>query len=540
MNNERDRSDASNPWWSGQAPQCWPEALTAPRVLMENLLEHTSDHVYFKDLRSCFIYMSRDQAERFGLSNPIEAVGKTDFDFFSEEHATQAFNDEQAIIRTGLPMVSREERETWPDGSITWVSTSKWPLRDEQGRIIGTFGISRDITIRKRAEEALQRAKEELERRVAERTAELSQAVARLELHDRAKSEFVANVSHELKTPLASMRFGARNLLLGVAGTLSAEGQQRIALLEQECIRMQRTVEDILDLSRIEAGVTTLCRVRMPLAELVRRSAAALDAQAAARNMTVRLSIPDGLGFVECDPAKLERVYVNVIGNAVKFTPPGGTIEVILERDDGPPAGLVLRVIDDGVGIAPRHLNKVTTKFYRTGEQVNGTGLGLYLARQITELHGGRLHIASPPPGRRTGTMVFLRLPIVAPALLLAVGNSEMGRESLLQRAESHGYRVAACDRLGEALVLAQRELPDLMVVDTTLWSAADDESARRLADVDPLRNVPLLVVAGVGVDPAVEQIWRARGVPIVPRPCTDAEILETAEAALLVKAIRD
>ena len=540
MKNEGGKVDEAGVSPPGKTAHRWPEALTAPQVLMANLLEHTSDHVYFKDLRSCFIYMSREQAERFGLSDPIEAVGKTDFDFFTAEHATQAFIDEQEIIRTGQPMVSREERETWPDGRISWVSTSKWPLRDDQGRIVGTFGISRDITSRKHAEEALKRAKEELERRVAERTAELSQAVARLELHDRAKSEFVANVSHELKTPLASMRFGARNLLLGVAGALPVDVQPRIALLEQECVRMQRTVEDILDLSRIEAGVTTLCRVRMPLAELVRRSAAALDAQAEARNLTVRLSVPDGLGFVDCDPAKLERVYVNVIGNAVKFTPPGGTVEVILERDDGPSAGLVLQVIDDGVGIAPRHLDKVTTKFYRTGEQVNGTGLGLYLARQITELHGGRLEIASPPPGRHVGTMVCLKLPVVAPALLLVVGNDETGRESLLRRAAAHGYRLAACDRLAEALELAKRELPDLLVVDTSLWTAADDAAAARLAGDEPLRGMPFLAVVGAGCDLAVEREWRARGVPVMVRPCTEVEILEAAEATLLVKAIRD
>lgn len=540
MNSASGRADAPGDEASGKRAHRWPEALTTPQVLMENLLEHTSDHVYFKDLRSCFIYMSREQAARFGLEDPVEAVGKTDFDFFSEEHASQAFVDEQEIIRTGQPLVSREERETWPDGRITWVSTSKWPLRDEQGRIVGTFGISRDITMRKRAEEALQNAKDELELRVAERTAELSHAVARLELHDRAKSEFVANVSHELKTPLASMRFGARNLLLGVAGPLPAAVQQRIALLEQECMRMQRTVEDILDLSRIEAGVTTLCRVRMPLAELVRRSAAALNIQAEAKKTTMRLSIPVGLGFVDCDPAKMERVYVNVIGNAVKFTPPGGTVEVSLERDEGPPAGLVLRVVDDGVGIAPRHLNKVATKFYRTGQQVSGTGLGLFLARQITELHGGRLDIASPPPGRDAGTMVCLRLPMVTPALLLIVGNPAAERGELHRQAVTHGYRVEACDRLAGALELGRRERPDLIVVDTGVWAPADDEAACRLANDESLRGVSILVVAGLGSDPVVEQSWRARGVPVVTRPCTDAEILDTAEATLLVRAIRD
>ncbi len=106
--------------------------------------------------------MSKSQADRFGLSDPKEAIGKTDFDFFTEEHARPAFEDEQRIIRTGQPIVGIEEKETWPDGGISWVSTTKMPLLDEKGEIIGTFGISRDITERKIAEEQLLKAMEEV------------------------------------------------------------------------------------------------------------------------------------------------------------------------------------------------------------------------------------------------------------------------------------------------------------------------------------------------------------------------------------------
>ncbi|MGZ4384221.1 MAG: sensor domain-containing protein, partial [Gaiellaceae bacterium] len=130
------------------------EAFAQERHLMNTFLETTTDHVYFKDRASRFIKVSKAQADSFGLTSPAEAIGKTDFDFFSEEHARPAYEDEQRIIRTGEPLIDVEEKETWEDGRVAWVSTTKMPLHDEQGNIIGTYGISRDITKRKRAEEA--------------------------------------------------------------------------------------------------------------------------------------------------------------------------------------------------------------------------------------------------------------------------------------------------------------------------------------------------------------------------------------------------
>jgi PAS domain S-box-containing protein len=128
--------------------------LIQEQYLMSNLMNSISDHIYFKDLESRFIRVNLTQTNMFGLTDPALLTGKTDFDFFSEEHAKQAYDDEQKIINTGQP-VNMEERETWPDRPDTWVSTTKVPLRDGEGRIVGTFGISRDITARKKIEEEL-------------------------------------------------------------------------------------------------------------------------------------------------------------------------------------------------------------------------------------------------------------------------------------------------------------------------------------------------------------------------------------------------
>jgi PAS domain S-box-containing protein len=136
------------------------EELTHERYLLRSLMDSVPDKIYFKDRESRFIRVNKDLAEHFGLADATEALGKTDADFFTPEHAEQARADECEILRTGRPIVAKEEKEIWFDGRVTWASTTKLPLRDPQGRIIGTFGVSRDITQRKQAELALRESEE--------------------------------------------------------------------------------------------------------------------------------------------------------------------------------------------------------------------------------------------------------------------------------------------------------------------------------------------------------------------------------------------
>ena len=128
------------------------EALNEERHLLHTLMDNLPDFIYFKDRESHFTRINKALAKGLGLSDPAQGVGKTDFDFFAAEHAKEFYNDEEKIIRTGQPMVGKEEKLAWPDGQVAWDSTTKMPLRDANGNIIGTFGVSRDITRRKLAE----------------------------------------------------------------------------------------------------------------------------------------------------------------------------------------------------------------------------------------------------------------------------------------------------------------------------------------------------------------------------------------------------
>ncbi|MCS6772013.1 MAG: SpoIIE family protein phosphatase [Kiritimatiellae bacterium] len=149
---------------SGSPPRSGLSDSEMLRLLMDS---HT-DHIYFKDEKSRFIRINSALARWFGLDDPAQAIGKTDFDFFTEEHAREAFQDEARVMATGIPIIGKIEMETWPDGRRTWVSTTKLPIRDENRRIIGTFGVSRDVTEQYLQREKLARAVEEL-RKVNER-----------------------------------------------------------------------------------------------------------------------------------------------------------------------------------------------------------------------------------------------------------------------------------------------------------------------------------------------------------------------------------
>jgi PAS domain S-box-containing protein len=503
----------------------------------ELLAEHTAIHnagsaIAIADLQSRLTYVNPSAIRLWGAPDAGAMLSLTLHDLFFDTATGNAIVS--AVATTG---VWKDETEARPlDGSRAVVQGSATGLRNADDQLVGMVLSFTDITDRKYAEEELQRAKDELERRVLERTAALSGAMTRLEAHDRAKSEFVANVSHELKTPLASIRFGTRNLLRGVAGELPEPVAQRVRMLDQECMRMLRTVEDILDLSRVEAGALRLRRARLPLARIVQRSLDALRVQVQARRTVIQTTCPPGIGFVDADPAKMERAVANVIGNAVKFTEPEGSVEIGILADPGPPPRLALRVIDNGVGIEPHQLGKVTEKFYRTGEHISGTGLGLYLARQIVELHGGAIEVASPPPGRQKGTRVSVILPAApAPAILLGSGDpATIG--IITERLIPHGYRIVTCAPDDPPTEISGRARPDLAIVDFAMQTSWSHALVRQLASRDGWRAVPMLALTEPDVQNSTREFLKEFGLPIMPRPWAEEDLLNGIEALCMAE----
>jgi PAS domain S-box-containing protein len=214
-------------------------ALAEANTLLQTLMDNIPDHIYFKDLDSRFIRNSKSQANMMGLNDPSEVVGKTDFDFFPKKHAQRSFNEEQNLIKSDQ-ILNIEERVVWPDGRLTWVSTTKLPLRNDHGQITGTFGISRDITDRKQAEEDIQNLNEDLKQRAAQ-----------LELANKELESFSYSVSHDLRAPLRSIDGFSHAILEDYGEQLPGEGRRYLERIRSAAQRMAELIDDLLHLSRI-------------------------------------------------------------------------------------------------------------------------------------------------------------------------------------------------------------------------------------------------------------------------------------------------
>jgi two-component system, sensor histidine kinase and response regulator len=376
------------------------------RQLLEAFLEHIPDNVFFKDRDSRFVRISRAMSDYFGLGDPAQAVNKTDSDIFSSEHALEALADEQEIIRLGRSIVRKEEKETWPDGRETWVLTTKVPLRDRQGQIIGTMGISHDISERKRVHRELQEYKDHLEELVAERTAELrlanellAQDIAARKLTEQelARSnaeleQFAYVASHDLQEPLRMIASYTQLLARRYKGKLDADADDFIGFAVDGAARMQQLIRDLLSYSRL----TTQAK---PLA------LASSDAACKAAIANLQKSIEDSAAVVSVGPlptlmadaTQLTQLFQNLIGNAIKYRNERRPEIFVTARPDR--NQWVFSIQDNGIGIEPQYFERIFQMFQRlhTRDKYAGTGIGLALCRKIAERHGGNIWVESQP-----------------------------------------------------------------------------------------------------------------------------------------------
>ena len=196
-------------------------ALSQANALLQALMDTMPDQIYFKDLQSRFIRNSRAQASLLGLSDPSQAIGKTDFDFFP--HAAKAYAEEQEVMRSGKPLIDFEEWVVWPNGRETWVSTTKVPFCNSEGQTIGILGISHDITERKRAEQSIRQLNSDLEKQ----TTQLQAANKELEA-------FSYSISHDLRAPLRAIDGYTRILVEDYEANLDAEGKRVCGVISAE------------------------------------------------------------------------------------------------------------------------------------------------------------------------------------------------------------------------------------------------------------------------------------------------------------------
>lgn len=412
-----------------------------------------------------------------------------------------------------------------------------------------------DIQALKAADDNLRRARDELEERVQRRTEELSKAVAalqaeitrrvvtekqlrdailQLERINKAKSEFVANVSHELKTPITSIMYGTRNLLKGIAGPLPEQAVRYLNMFDSECDRLVNTINHILDLGKLDNDALTISPITVPLRRLISRSLDPLRLQADAARVGIEVGPMQGADFVRCDPGLIQRVLQNVFSNAIKYTPAQGQITVQAGVPDTEPGMAEVRVTDNGIGIPANALQRVTERYFRVGSHVSGTGLGLAISKEIVLLHGGRLDIVSPPPSRPNGTQVSILLPLATPPLIL-VANDNLTMQALLQaQLTTCGYIVDTVTGGAELLLRAGKTTPGLILLDMLLEDMHGHEVIIRIKESPRMRHVPIVATTGSALDEITADVLQRFTIPTLRKPWQVEELTAAVESALM------
>lgn len=299
------------------------------------------------------------------------------------------------------------------EGDLTVSGTPS--TSDEVGQLADVFNdMTESLKDRDRAisgaYQQLEQLTQSLEQRVEQRTQELQEANRRLQELDKLKSDFVSTVSHELRTPMTAIKGYVDNILDGLTGVLTERQSYYLNRVKSNVERLTRMINELLDLSRIEAGKVELNLGNVRMRELISDIVEGFQTMAREKGVTLRTHQPDDLPAIQGDRDKLHQVLTNLIQNAIKFTPTGGEVEVESQLwDDG---YLQVGVIDTGSGIPSHELEKVFEKFYRgeSGSQDDQRwGLGLSIARSLVKLHGGQIWVESTPG---QGSRFYFTVPI--------------------------------------------------------------------------------------------------------------------------------
>lgn len=319
----------------------------------------------------------------------------------------EAFNKDEYKINGCFNEKYRIQK---PDGTLRWVWERSFPVRDDKGTIIRRAGIAEDITTLKIAEEVVARTREEMIRvELQKKSMELDQ----LEELDRLRTDFFANLSHELRTPINLIFASLKMIELDDNDYASSRNQtmpnKYIKIIKQNSYRLMRLINNLIDVTRLDAGFLSLSTSNWDIVDMIK--CVTLSVAEYAKNKDISLNFQSDIEHltIECDPDKIERIMLNLLSNAIKFNNQGGKVDVVMKAND---EDIYISVRDNGIGIPESKLEMVFERFKQIDSRLNkegeGSGIGLSLVKSLVEMHGGEVSVSSV---LGFGTEFIIRLP---------------------------------------------------------------------------------------------------------------------------------
>jgi len=377
--------------------------ISQERLILRTLIDNLPDCIYAKDAAGRKILANPADLKNLRCKTEAEAIGKSDFDLFPKDIAEQFWADDQKVIH-GEPVINREEHFFDEEGRKRWLLTSKLPLRDATGKIVGLMGIGRDITERKQAEDALRSSEEKLR-----------QFTTQLERSNRELQDFAYVASHDLQEPLRKIVVFGERLKEKNSEAMGPEALDYLDRMQKAAARMQILINDLLTFSRVTTKAHPFAPVN--LAEIASEVVNDLEGRIELVKGRVELG---ALPVIDAESLQMRQLLQNLIGNALKFRrpeePPVVKVEAQIIPDPVTPAKKLcqLTVSDNCIGFDEKYLDRIFNVFQRlhTRNEYEGTGMGLAIVRKIALYHGGDI-TAKSKPGQ--GATFILTLPVVHP-----------------------------------------------------------------------------------------------------------------------------